>query len=511
MRNLIVCCDGTWNTPDQTKDGVPIPTNVVLLYNCLAGEDEDGNRQVAYYHPGVGTDGTWWDKIWGGGTGDGLNKNIQSGYNWLCRNYQPGDRVFLFGYSRGAYTVRSLSGLIANYGLLRVEDLEEKEIWRRVQHVFSKGYRGRGKQPRAAVVNKFDFDKNVRVHFLGVWDTVGALGIPDDLAVLNLLEDRDKHTFHDTRLSNKVKHARHAVALDERRGNFFPTLWTQTANHPDVKQVWFPGGHGDVGGGWPERGLSDRALLWMIEEARVHGLAFQGGLVAQLKPDFQDVLHDSLEGVYKLLRTQPRSAPRMEMANLGHALDQSAWDRHETPPIVRAPYRPTRTLQKGDTLRLDVFAREPWNETGIYLEAGGTYHFEATGEWLDGSIPSGPGGASDGDFHAGELVTSLGTVLGKLEAFYKHVTKNDDADFKGTKRVESAPWFCLMGAIANGGLQDDGKPAQHETFAIGASATLKIPANAKHRAGYLYCFANDAWHFYDNNKGSVSLSVTRTA
>ncbi|MBC6441315.1 MAG: DUF2235 domain-containing protein [Rhodospirillales bacterium] len=506
MRNLIVSCDGTWNTPDQMKDGVPTPTNVVLLHNVLAENDAEGRMQLTYYHPGVGTDGTWHNKVLGGGTGDGLNKNIQSAYKWLCDNYRAGDRIYLFGYSRGAYTVRSLSGLVVSCGLLNPNGLSDGEIWQGVENVFSKAYRRQTTPDQVASIAGYAFTTGVDIHFLGVWDTVGALGIPDNLVILNLLEDRDSHTFHNTSLSAHVLHARHAVALDEMRANFVPTLWTETNDHPDAKQVWFPGGHGDVGGGWPERGLSDGALSWMIDEAQKQGLGIQEDLIGQIEPDPRDVLHNTLDGMYAMLRTQPRPSPEILEEHVGETLHESAWERHVRPPITQAPYRKTKHLKINDSVTLDIFSRDPWNETGVFLNAGATYTFEAHGEWLDGNIPSGPGGADDDQFYLGEFVTAIGTLIGKVEGILKEITKNEQADLKGSKRYEKAPWFCLMGAIANAGDE-----SLHEVFKIGTATELAIPYNETHRAGYLYCFANDAWHFYGNNRGKVTLKVTRTA
>jgi uncharacterized protein (DUF2235 family) len=139
MRNLVVCCDGTWNTPDQRHDGVPVPTNVVRLYNAVAEQDGEGNLQLSYYHTGVGTEGSWWQRIAGGSFGEGLGKNIQSAYKWLGVNYLPGDRIFLFGFSRGAYTVRSLGGMIASCGLLDLSQVGHGEVWDRVGTAYTEG------------------------------------------------------------------------------------------------------------------------------------------------------------------------------------------------------------------------------------------------------------------------------------------------------------------------------------------------------------------------------------
>ena len=139
MRHLVVCCDGTWNTPEQKSAGVPCPTNVVKLFNACR---EDAH-QLRYYHPGVGTEGSALRRTLDGGLGRGLDRNIQSAYRWLCRQYQSGDRIFLFGFSRGAYTVRSLAGMMTACGLLDLDGLEEAEVWARIDTAFQRIYRQR--------------------------------------------------------------------------------------------------------------------------------------------------------------------------------------------------------------------------------------------------------------------------------------------------------------------------------------------------------------------------------
>lgn len=507
MRNLVVCCDGTWNTPDQKHDGIPVPTNVVRLYHALAEKDAEGHEQLGYYHTGVGTEGNWLQRAAGGSFGEGLGKNIQSAYKWLGVNYRPGDRVFLFGFSRGAYTARSLGGLMTICGLLDLSQLPDEEAWPRVETAYSKGYRKRQETGEWAKGWDFHLDadgKPVPIYFLGVWDTVGALGVPDDLALLNLLDNPARYAFHDTRLSDKVLHARHAVAMDEVRASFLPTLWTDIAGRANVQQIWFPGVHCDIGGGYAEKGLADGALAWMMDEAQGTGLAFKKDMRAQVKPDVQDVLHDSCTGVFKHLRTHPRSVPPVREKE--KALHGSVWGRRKNPPIAQAPYRPTTLLGVGKTQEILVFAAQHWNDTGLYLEAGGCYRFRATGQWVDGSIKCGPGGTNDGKFHLAELAQMAGSVLGKVEEAFRSLAKNKSADFQGTRREEKMPWFSLVGMVANGGNPGkDSTPAPSDTFLIGdALDTYKVE-----QSGYLFCFANDAWHFYDNNRGSVVLTVER--
>lgn len=519
MPNLIVCCDGTWNTADERTAGVPVPTNVVRLYNALAESDAGGVEQKRYYHPGVGSDGSLVAKIKGGAAGVGLDKNIMSAYRWLGANYRRGDKICLFGFSRGAFTVRSLGGMIACCGLLDLTEpaLAENDVWKRVQTAYDKGYRKRAAARSAWADAGWTFhsesaaENDVSIHLIGVWDTVGALGIPDDMALFNILDDPTDYAFHDTRLGKSVRHARHAVAMDEQRETFTPTLWVDAPAGADVRQIWFPGVHSDVGGGYPETGLSDGALRWMIDEAAALGIAFDDDMVGQVRPDARAVLHDSCTGVFKLLRTRPRSVPNLDGPPAAGMLHESVLDRHRKPPITHAPYRRTVTLGPGEKRSVAIYAVQPWNETGIYLEQGARYRFEARGQWLDRDIRLGPEGDVGFDFHASELAHLAGTLLGQTENLFKKLTHNQSADFAGTKRNEDMPWFALVGVIANGGnpVANQGTAA-HETFMIGKGCDFPgQPGATVTKPGYLYCYANDAWHFYDNNHGSVELTIER--
>lgn len=508
-KNLIVCCDGTWNTPEQREGGLPCPTNVVKLHN-LSLEDESQRR---YYHPGVGTNGGVFDKVLGGGVGVGISQNIKSAYEWLCRNYATGDRIFLFGFSRGAFTARSLGGFVARCGLLDLSSLTDAEAWDHVAYVYDKGYRppkpptkwpkGYSFIPGPLVGGKVD------IHMIGVWDTVGALGVPDDLVLLDqLFDDARKYRFHDTRLSPVVLHARHAVAMDEVRASFAPTLWDEGTERPadgSFKQQWFAGVHSDVGGGYAETGLSDGALKWMVDEAIAVGLKVNPALLAQVQPNPRGVLHDSASGVWELLRTLPRATPPLLPSLAGSVLSAQVIERHTVPPLSQAPYWPTRTLSVGDEVTLDVFARPHWNATGIYLEAGATYGFSASGEWLDADIACGPDGPKKGVFQLGQIAQVFGNVLGELEQKYKDFTEKAGSDWWGTKRVESADWFQLIGMVANQPNADaSGTPTEGEFILIGRQA-IHTPS----ASGYLYGFANDAWKFYGNNRGKVSLTIKR--
>jgi len=506
MRNLVVCCDGTWNTPTEMDHGLPSPTNVVKLYNALLRDD----TQLAYYHPGVGTGKSWWNHIAGGSTGEGLDQNIMSAYRWLAGQYVPDDHIFLFGFSRGAYTVRSLGGLITKCGLIDLSVVHDDpdELWKRVREVFAayrKGIEFANRKGYAFhnVQSGQPTKETTRIHFIGVWDTVGALGIPDDLALLGLFDNADRYRFHDTALSRMVSYARHAVALDEKRASFAPTLWSTVDATTDTRQIWFPGVHGDVGGGYLETGLSDGALDWMMTEAAAEpcGLKIRPDAKLHVTPDPFGVMHDSCSGVFKVLKTRPRTAPSMSTGTA--VLHASAVKRNASPPLTQGDYWPTKAVPSQPGEPVDIFAVEHWCHTGFYLEAGKRYQFAATGQWVDGRDKFGPAGSEPHGFHFGDIARFAGSILGAAETEFKMLTGRQ-ADFWWTRREEQAPWFALIGFVANAKGEDAKTLASGETFVIGAGTTFTPKFG-----GYLYCFANDAWQTYGNNRGSVSLRVTR--
>lgn len=139
MKRLILCNDGTWNTPDQEDNGLLAPTNVVKLFHALAASDDQGTKQLIYYHPGVGTEGNFWDPLVGGALGVGISNHLRSAYYWLATNYEPGDQIYIFGFSRGAFTARSLGGFLGR-GLLDLTNVPSKEAWLRVDKAYKDGY-----------------------------------------------------------------------------------------------------------------------------------------------------------------------------------------------------------------------------------------------------------------------------------------------------------------------------------------------------------------------------------
>jgi len=520
MKRLIVCCDGTWNTRDDEENNVPAPTNVVRLYNSLRPCDDRAPvhiQQLAYYHTGVGTTGGLLNRIAGGCYGKGLGRNIISAYTWLGAHYlatgDDKDRIFLFGFSRGAYTVRCLADMIGRYGLPIINCVPSAEDWERSRETYDKGYTAKGGGWQMPTSWSWRPAGSVRIHFLGVWDTVGALGIPDNLALLNFFDRwTRKHRFPDLTLGNHVERARHAVALDETRAVFSPSLWLDSNGRPvtdteRIKQLWFPGVHADVGGGYSAAGLSDNALRWMIDEAAVAGLSFDSTLLHQIQPNPQGVLHRSAKGGFRFMPTQPRSVPLFEAAS--HALHSSALARHETPSITQAPYHPTCCLTPGSNEVRPVYANERWNDTGIYIEANTTYRLTAQGIWIDHGTRRDPAGASHGTekpYWPAYLWHLLIPVRRAAEGLRRALRViNPHAHVPFTRRESQAPWFSLVGIVANGGNPaPDGTSAPHETFAIGRSHELRTE-----KAGYLHVFANATWNGSTSYRGSVILTVER--
>lgn len=261
MKRLVICFDGTWNSADSRGD----ETNVARIARAVRAGPEGKPSQLTLYLRGVGSTGIALQKLLEGATGEGVDDNIRSGYMFLAQNYVPGDSIHLFGFSRGAFTARSLVGFIGSCGLLKRQRLGDlSKAWDYYRNV----------DPRSAddfcSQHGSDCHRDVEIAFLGVWDTVGALGIPG--TVLNDLTAR-KYEFHDTTPSRIIRRGRHALAIDEHRDEFEPTLWTEPAPEGcDIRQVWFAGAHSDVGGGYGDHRLSDIPLFWMAQEAEASGL-----------------------------------------------------------------------------------------------------------------------------------------------------------------------------------------------------------------------------------------------
>lgn len=304
MKRIVIACDGTWNRLDAAH-----PTNVAKLVRAVLPLGPGRVQQVTCHLDGVGSGrGTGRfsrlaDRVVGGALGIGLTGTLEEAYRFLVLAYAPGDEIHLFGFSRGAFMARSLTGLLRTCGILERQhaDAIGKAIalYRRREALggadgdVARAFRARfaahvttgPDEARWRGVRGYVTGTPLRLAYLGVWDTVGALGVPHHFALSAWLNRG--LCFHDTTLSRLVRSARHAVAIDERRRTFPPTLWSNLdmlnleAGGTPYAQRWFPGDHCSVGGGGPLTALSDDALLWISEGAAAAGLALDPVAMAQ--------------------------------------------------------------------------------------------------------------------------------------------------------------------------------------------------------------------------------------
>ena len=365
MKRIVICCDGTWNDEDSGGQ----VTNVVRMSRAVLPLDERGPQpihQVVYYHPGVGT-GNALDRLIGGGVGAGLSRNVQECYAFIADNYVLGDEIFIFGFSRGAYTARSIAGLIGWSGMLRKGDMDDFQVlWM--------GYKTKGLPDATDVLPHFPSRHDtVPVKCVRVWDTVGALGIPGaghvDADFKNLYQ------FHDTNLGPWVANAFHALALDETRKDFEPTLWLQTAEGKAagqlLQQVWFAGAHSNVGGGYDEHGLSDVALAWMA--AQVDPLLALDLDYVGTRQDRRDVwgmgrIYDSASGALwsHLPRERRQPFTKAPQEDAHEALHASVGDRVGKGATPKpGPYQLDAALAAMSALPLnETETRLRWREAG---------------------------------------------------------------------------------------------------------------------------------------------------
>lgn len=339
MKRIAIFCDGTWNRSDA-----PHPTNVMRLAKATMRVTPDGVTQQVIYVAGVGSGrGTTWlsqaiDRLGGGAFGWGLNANIEEAYWHLAFNYELGDQIYIFGFSRGAFTARSLAGLIRSCGIPSQDNIgripgamaqyqargEDSHPDAPASLAFRRGFSPRSSTSDAEVQDRLRHNLTselLKIRYLGVWDTVGSLGVPDQLGVSKLFNR--KYKFHDQALSRSVVSARHAVSVDERRRNFPPTVWDnlEDLNHQrgaltdePYQQQWFPGDHGSVGGGGNIVGLSSETLRWVAQGAQAEGLVFTDPM---LQRDF-----DQIEVVGTPLRNTT-----LQLSGLGTVLALSTMDR----------------------------------------------------------------------------------------------------------------------------------------------------------------------------------------
>jgi uncharacterized protein (DUF2235 family) len=315
-RNIVLLFDGTWNNR-KTR------TNVLRMRQSIDSEGQDDKEQPCRYLTGVGT--SWHNRFTGGLFGRGLSENIREGYAWLARKqHEADDRIFVLGFSRGAYSARSCVGLIRKCGLLNSPNDEN------VEKAYAL-YRDKDVAPDDARAVEFRArnSQEVRVRFIGVWDTVGALGIP----VARIPFSTDYYRWHDTRLSKIVDYAYHAIAIDERRKAYAPAVWTERKADEthEVEQRWFIGAHSNVGGGYEELKpdtLANLTLRWMQDKAEAAGLKLKSKQAVDPARDCLGTIIDShAEFAFGLYKWVSERYERPFGEGVNEVIDPSAWTR----------------------------------------------------------------------------------------------------------------------------------------------------------------------------------------
>ncbi len=293
-KNIIIFSDGTGQ-----EGGKKYNTNVYKIFNMIR---DRSTEQIAYYDQGLGTG---WNKISGNLIGSGITQNIMQSYHFIFDTYQVGDELFLFGFSRGAATVRSLAGFIHLFGIL---PKSRPELIKQALTIYKMKDIAKRQKKALELLSK---NKNIwcKIKFIGVWDTVAALGLPikfldNILTMLPFL----KHQFHDFTLSESICHAYQALSIDDKRKIFHPILWKKNpSSEQTLKQVWFCGSHTDVGGGYKSSGLSDIPLVWMLDQAMSHGLKLFGNYNVKIDQQVNAAMHDETsEFPSNLFRRQER-------------------------------------------------------------------------------------------------------------------------------------------------------------------------------------------------------------
>ena len=333
MKNIVLCSDGTGN-----KGGYGADSNVYKTYKAV-DINTPGVDQYTFYDQGVGTDKSDTSKnkyrtALSGAFGFGFGDNVLHLYHFLARSYDTGDAIFLFGFSRGAATVRAFAGFINACGLV---DRHHPSVQTngtfdgdKFQNLVSRAfdcYKSKDKNIQQNFKNQYAIkddtyapNGDLKIKFVGVWDTVSALGFPKDFSVLleyffaalDKITDRIPrwaHNFYDYELNNSIENAYHALSIDDERTTFHPLVWDEKNFTGNVEQVWFAGVHSNVGGGYPRTGLSDVALQWMLTKAQAHGLVFHRDDITAIQDsaNVYDKLYDSRDGVAIYYRYGPRN------------------------------------------------------------------------------------------------------------------------------------------------------------------------------------------------------------
>ncbi len=333
-RNIILCADGTGNKGGHTPD-----SNVFKTYNAI--EIKDASRsQITYYDNGVGTSTNKFLKAISGALGFGFQYNVRELYAFLSKNYQEGDRVYIFGFSRGAATIRAFSGFVHDCGLIEPgKDYNDVALKDEINALL-KAYlkirykKNKGEKLKTEIADNMEIEgctshrRKVKIEFIGVWDTVAALGMPKNMdltgavsttinwvfsRVDNIFNFFIHHRAYNFELTPNITRACHALSIDDSRTSFWPLIWDETTAEAEdvaVDQVWFAGVHSDVGGGYPRQDMSNVSLLWVLEQAMgdAKGLKLNERALQEIRDrvNVHDKIHDSRDGFGLFYRYHPR-------------------------------------------------------------------------------------------------------------------------------------------------------------------------------------------------------------
>lgn len=347
MKRIVICGDGTWNERDRLdkNTGTRRPTNVTKTARAVLPRDANGISQIVYYHAGVGTGGPL-DSLTGGAFGEGMEHNIREMYRFIVYNHEPGDELYLFGFSRGAYTVRSLAGFLDFAGLVsKSEDYYVPDLYDCYMSAMGRamgpdvpGWNRLFVEPRRKGPGTRMQDRRAtspKVRFLGVWDTVGSLGPPGLLGQIARRMQPCRHGYHRVALTPTVQTAAHALAIDEHREPFLPTMFSATGWSGTLHQCWFAGVHTDIGGGYDYDDHANHALHWMLDLAGAEGLALDHDYLMPFGSRPAEPLHDSMSALYRVLG--PRQRTIGETPDGRETVHPSVHARMQAVPDYRPP------------------------------------------------------------------------------------------------------------------------------------------------------------------------------
>lgn len=373
MKRIAIFLDGTWNDLENN-------TNVWRLRSLC---DPDAPNQKVYYSKGVGT--SFGEKVRGGVGGYGIDDEIIDAYTWLTQCFEAGDHIFIFGFSRGAYTARSLSGLIAKCGVLKPgAPLSIEQLYARYRRHSDKTINELLRGPEPVSLEErwiVKYCEPTRIKMIGVWDTVGSLGSP----IAALKSKVIKYLFLDTHLRVQNEFAFQALAIDEQRKSFEPTLWTKTTTNAvkagappprplsEVEQRWFVGAHANVGGGYPSDVLAQPPLQWLMGKASVLGLQLRDTFVADEQSPTAPITDSFAEfgwGIarfisrrfYRPIGTDPEKGTERTTERINETIDGSVFDRWRGNSDYRPPNLKDWASRKGvdpATLTGTRLARDP--------------------------------------------------------------------------------------------------------------------------------------------------------